>query len=118
MRRTGIFCVLTCALLLGYSASSVRAGGFDRFDQGVDLLFDPGRLTIDTALIATFPDRKLGSVNGVPETVPFVNTFRPSINIKAQLFDDIACLASYRQPFGAVSGPSHGSRAFRSVCRP
>ena len=104
MRRPGIFWVLTCALLFGYSARGVRAGGFDQFDQGVDLLFDPGRLTIDTALIATFPDRKLGSVNGVPETVPFgVNTYRPSINIKAQLFDDIACLASYRQPFGAHS---------------
>jgi long-chain fatty acid transport protein len=80
------------------------AGGFDRFDQGIDLLFDPGRLTFDSYLAYSIPTRRFDTVNGVPESVEFgENKLRPSINLKFDVFDNAACLASYREPFGLDS---------------
>jgi long-chain fatty acid transport protein len=93
-------------LLLGIFAGNDRgfAGGFDRFDQGIDLLFDPGKQVVDAALIYSMPRRRYDSVNGIPEKVEFgVNKLRPSINFKFTPLDDAACLAHYREPFGTES---------------
>jgi long-chain fatty acid transport protein len=91
-------CVLVGALAL---TDSLMAGGFDRFDQGIDLLFDPSKLVFDATFSYLVPDRKFDTVNGAPETVRVVpNIFRPSINLKFVPFEDAACLAAYRQPFG------------------
>jgi hypothetical protein len=47
----------------------LRAGGWERFDQGIDLLFDPGRTAFDVRLYELFPNQNFNSVNGRPETV-------------------------------------------------
>jgi long-chain fatty acid transport protein len=80
---------------------NLLAGGWDRFDHGVDLLFDPAKIAVDVGLFDLMPNRKFQTVNGVPETVNTAsNIFRPSINAKFTPFEDAACLATYRQPFG------------------
>lgn len=91
-------------IVLGAFSDRADAGAFDRFDQGIDLLFDPGRLTFDSYLAYSIPTRRFDTVNGVPESVEFgENYFRPSINLKFDVFDNAACLASYREPFGIDS---------------
>ena len=109
---------LAACLLLGILAGNDRglAGGYDRFDQGIDLLFDPGKQVIDAALIYSIPRRRFDSVNGIPETVEFgVNKLRPSINFKFTPLDDAACLATYREPFGTETdyGPNWSQAAKR-----
>ena len=94
---------LAASLLFALFASTDKslAGGFDRFDQGIDLLFDPGKVAVDAAVIYGAPTRRFVSVNGAPETVQFgVDKLLPSISLKFTPFDDTACLGHYRQPFG------------------
>ena len=79
----------------------LRAGGWDRFDQGIDLLFDPGRTAFDVRLYELFPNQKFNSVNGRPETVSTApDFFRPSVNLKFAPLNNTARHASHRQPFG------------------
>jgi long-chain fatty acid transport protein len=97
-RRVCAFFMLLTAVA---GANQALAGGWDRFDQGVDLLFDPGNLVFDVDLFDLVPDRKFNTVDGRPEIVNTVpNIFRPSVNAKFTPFDNAACLAAYRQPFG------------------
>jgi long-chain fatty acid transport protein len=94
-RRT-ITLVIACTL-----STPLLGGGWDRFDQGVDLLFDPGKTVFDARFYELLPNRKFNNVNGKPESVNTApDFFRPSINLKFVPFDNTACLASYRQPFG------------------
>src|SRR6266700_4992060 len=94
--RAALMVIIACA-----SNDSVFAGAWDRFDQGVDLLFDPGKVTLDARLYDLIPHRKLKTVNGIAESVNVIpNIFRPSLNGKFVPFDNAACLASYRRPFG------------------
>jgi long-subunit fatty acid transport protein len=82
-------------------STPLLGGGWDRFDQGVDLLFDPGKTVFDARFFELFPNRKFNSVNGKRESVNTApDFFRPSINLKFTPFDSAACLAAYRQPFG------------------
>jgi len=88
-------------LIVCTSGDHVFAGGWDRFDQGVDLLFDPGKQVVDVRLYDLIPNRKFNTVNGVPETVNTgTNIFRPSLNTKFTPFENAACLAAFRRPFG------------------
>src|SRR5437763_5691492 len=105
-RRPMLWYCIRCAmfgLLITYAFSDrLLAGGFDRFDQDINLLFDQSKIAFDVSSSFTFPIRKFTTVNGVPETVRLgPNTFQPSVNHKFEPFDDAACLADYRQPFGA-----------------
>jgi long-chain fatty acid transport protein len=94
-------CATFLVALLCASNDEVLAGGWDRFDQGIDLLFDPGKVTFDVGLYEAIPHRKFNSVNGISETVNEApNFFRPSVNAKFAPFENAACLAAYRQPFG------------------
>jgi long-chain fatty acid transport protein len=96
------------------------AGGFDRFDQGVDLLFDRGKMVLDVSYGVSVPNRKFDTVNGLPETVRLGPDFttRPSVNLKFTPFNDAACLAAYRQPFGReVEYGEAWSQARRVVSR-
>lgn len=90
------------ALLVLAHNEGTLAGGFDRFDQSIDLLFDPGTVVIDVAGSFVFPSRRFETVNGVKESVKISpDTFQPSINIKFAPFANTACLASYREPFSS-----------------
>lgn len=94
-------CVAFILLIASGCHCGVLAGGWDRFDQGVDLLFDPSQVVVDLGLFDLIPNRKFQTVNGAPESVSTApNIFRPSINAKFSLVEDAACLATYRQPFG------------------
>ena len=94
-------------------STPLLGGGWDRFDQGVNLLFDPGTI-FDAQFYGLFPNRKFNTVNGKHESV---NTapdfiFRPSINLKFAPLANAACLAAYRQPFGIQNAyPSNWSQA-------
>jgi len=105
-------CVAIMLLIAGACHEKVFAGGWDRFDQGVDLLFDPGKVVVDVGLFDLIPNRKFNTVNGVPESVNTAsNIFRPSVNAKFVPFEDTACLATYRQPFGLITTMvRHGAR--------
>ena len=60
--------------------------------------------TFDASLAYSIPTRRFDTVNGVPESVEFgENKLRPSLNLKFDVFDNAACLASYREPFGVDS---------------
>src|SRR6266567_5532687 len=97
-------CALFLALILCMFSEDLFAGGWDRFDQGVDLLFDPGKLVVDVGLFYLIPSRKYNTVNGLPESLNTTsNIFRPSVNVKFVPFEDTACLTSYRQPFGLIN---------------
>jgi long-chain fatty acid transport protein len=101
MYRLRCWCLAFILLIASACHCELFAGGWDRFDQGVDLLFDPSQVVIDVGLFDLIPSRKFQTVNGAPEIVNTVpNIFRPSINAKFSLFEDAACLATYRQPFG------------------
>jgi long-chain fatty acid transport protein len=104
MRSLTCRCATFLIALLCTSYDAVYAGGWDRFDQGADLLFDPGKLVLDVGLFYLIPDRKYNTVNGVSESVNTTsNFFRPSINVKFIPFENAACLTSYRQPFGLIN---------------
>jgi len=87
--------------LIACTTGHALAGGWDRNDLGGDLLFDPGKVTLDVRLYDLIPNRKFDTVNGRPESVNTVpNIFRPSVNVKFDPFVNTACLTYYRQPFG------------------
>jgi long-chain fatty acid transport protein len=104
MRKVPIFCDLRRIITLVIAcicSGPLRAGGWDRFDQGIDLLFDPGRTTFDVRLYELLPNQKFNSVNGKSESVSTApDFFHPSVNIKFTPLNNAACLAAYRQPFG------------------
>jgi long-chain fatty acid transport protein len=104
MHKVRCGCAAIMLLMAGACHDDVFAGGWDRFDQGIDLLFDPGKVVFDVGLFYLVPNRKFNTVNGKPETVnTTTNFFRPSLNAKFVPFEDTACLASYRQPFGLIN---------------
>jgi long-chain fatty acid transport protein len=101
MRRVYSRCAVFAVLIAHTSSNNVFAGGWDRFDQGIDLLFDPGKVILDVRLYDSITNRKFNTVNGVPETVNTLpNIFRPSVNGKFTPSENVACLATYRKPFG------------------
>jgi long-chain fatty acid transport protein len=109
---------IACLLFLIFASNErCLAGGFDQFDQGISLLFDPAKVAVDTTLWYGVPDRRFVSVNGAPETVHFgVDKLLPALSIKFTPFDDAACLAAYRRPFGAWTDyGSNWSQAATSV---
>jgi hypothetical protein len=104
MHKVRCGCAAIMLLIAGACQDNLFAGGWDRFDQGVDLLFDPSKVVVDVGLFDLIPNRKFNTVNGVPETVNTApNIFRPSVNAKFVPFEDTACLATYRQPFGLLN---------------
>jgi long-chain fatty acid transport protein len=101
MRRICSWSAAFIALIACATADDVLAGGWDRNDLGIDLLFDPGKVTFDTRLYDLIPNRKFDTVNGRPESVSTLpNIFRPSVNLKFDPAVNAACFTSYRQPFG------------------
>jgi long-chain fatty acid transport protein len=100
MRWVCNWCRAVTILIACTSSDYLFAGGWDRFDQGIELLFDPGETVFDVRLYELIPNRKFNTVNGKPEIVNTVpDTFRPSVNAKFTPFYNTACLAAYRQPF-------------------
>jgi hypothetical protein len=86
MRKVPIFCDLRRIITLVIAcicSGPLRAGGWDRFDQGIDLLFYPGRTTFDVRLYELLPNQKFNSVNGKSESVSTApDFFHPSVNLK------------------------------------
>jgi long-chain fatty acid transport protein len=114
-----ISCVACLLLITNTPGNMLLAGGFDRFGQGIDLLFDRGKFVVDTSVSYITPHRKYDTVNGIPETVYFgVDRWLPSVNFKFTPFNAAACLAAYRQPFGADTDyGSTWSQSRRAVSR-
>ena len=108
---------IACLLFVIFASNDrCLAGGFDQFDQSISLLFDPAKVAMDATLWYGVPDRRYVSVNGVPETVHFaVDKLLPALSIKFTPFDDAACLAAYRRPFGTWTdyGPNWSQAATR-----
>ena len=101
MRWIGNWHAALVMMVICTSSGNLFAGGWDRFDQSIDLLFDPGEVTFEARLYDLVPHRKFNTVNGIAESVNEIpNIFRPSLNGKFVPFDNAACLASYRRPFG------------------
>src|SRR5262245_19141104 len=102
MFRTRTSCIACAMLMASAFSNGSLAGGFDRFDQGIELLFDPSKVAFEGTFTSWLPNRKFNTVNGSPETVRVDrNAFWPSLNVKFVPLTDVSCLGSYRQPFGA-----------------
>jgi hypothetical protein len=56
-------------LILGACNDRLLAGGFE---QVIELLFDPSKVTFGLAFAAAFPHRAYNTINGIPETVPII----------------------------------------------
>lgn len=87
--------------LLAMSYAKALAGGFDRFDQGVDLLFDPANIVFNSSGAYVFTSADYNSVNGQKESVRLLADFsQASFNLKFTPSEKTACLLAARQPFG------------------
>lgn len=98
-------------------STSAIAGGFDRGGVNIDQLFDTDRFTVAGQYTYVNADRTLSNIvregvpaGAAPNRVDVENSFSvPRIGIKADLTDNIACLASYSEPFGADSENGFGN---------
>lgn len=92
-------------------STSAIAGGFDRGGVNIDQLFDTDRFTVAGQYSYVSADRKLSNITragvpagAAPNVVDVESSFGvPRLGFKADLTDNIACLASYSEPYGADS---------------
>ena len=108
------YSVIFSIALIAMSYAKTLAGGFDRFDQGVDLLFDPASIVFNATGAYVFTSRAYNSVNGQKESVRLLADFsQASFNLKFTPTEKTACLLAARQPFGTDGdhGPSWSQAA-------
>ena len=116
-RNTTIKSIGLALLTTSVLSTSAIAGGFDRGGVNIDQLFDTDRFTVAGQYTYVSADRTLSNIvrDGVPagaarNVVDVENSFGvPRIGIKADLTENLACLASYSQPFGADSENGFGN---------
>jgi len=83
------------------SISCANAGGFDRFDQDISLLFDNNAVVLDLQGSYVTATSHYSSVDGARERVPIVSDFvAGSLRLKFTLNEASACLVHLGQPFG------------------
>lgn len=105
--------LLTTSLM----STSAIAGGFDRGGVNIDQLFDESRFTVAGQYTYVSADRRLSNITragvpagAAPNVVDVESSFGiPRIGIKADLTENLACLASYSEPFGADSENGFGN---------
>ncbi len=116
MKTTALGLIAACAFVGG-----AQAGGLERAGYNIDLLFDPGQYTFESGVVYVAPQRKLenvvdtqtginstegGNLNSLPGSADETeNYFVPRLGLKANIFDDVDCLADYSQPWGVHTNP-------------
>lgn len=116
MKTTALGLIAACAFVGG-----AQAGGLERAGYNIDLLFDPGQYTFESGVVYVAPQREL---NNVVDTQTGVNSteggdlnsragsadetesyFVPRVGLKANIYEDLDCLADYSQPWGVHTNP-------------
>lgn len=119
MKTTALGLIAACAFVGG-----AQAGGLERGGYNIDLLFDPGQYTFESGVVYVAPQRKLenvvdedpsnvltpglggGDLNSLPNSADETESyFVPRIGFKANIGDDVACMADYSQPWGVHTNP-------------
>lgn len=115
MKTTALGLIAACAFVGG-----AQAGGLERAGYNIDLLFDPGQYVFESGVVYVAPQRKLKNVNDtIAGTGGDLNTISgysstadetegywvPRIGFKANLADELDCMADYSQPWGAHTNP-------------
>ncbi len=121
--RAGLAFASVCALPF-----PVAAGGLERSGYNIDLLFDTGRLTVESAVTFVAPQRKLKNVRDLDPT-PYVpipsgtrgggdlsvlpasatgseNYWASRIGVKAAIGDAADCMFDHSEPWGAHKRPT------------
>jgi len=106
-------CVGAVAFSLPLVTSSAGAGGFDRFDQDVSLLFDPASAVVDVLGSFVSTSSRYDKVDNARQSVPLIDDFfAGSIRVKFTVSKFAACMHHAGQPFGTDidhdDGWSHG----------
>ncbi len=86
------------------AVGSAHAGGFSRGNADTDILFEQGNFAARVGMTYVNPTRKF-SQHADPSLVGKDYTdsyFVPSIAVKANLFDQLACAGTYAQPYGGA----------------
>lgn len=104
-----------CATLA--AVGTATAGGFNRGTADTDLIFEEGNFNMRAGVTIVMPKRGYATLTAPPvlggATVPstdgdYTQTYAiPSAAVKFNLTDDLRCVGTYTQPFGAdsVYGP-------------
>jgi long-chain fatty acid transport protein len=97
----GVLALAFCSAL----PASVLAGGFSRGDADTDILFEDGNVVVRTGIIGVYPQRDFKTINGAPATdgVFSDDYFIPNVAAKFRISENLACAATYTQPFGGSS---------------
>ena len=101
--------------------TSALAGGIERGGYNIDLLFDPGRFTAESAVTFVAPQRKVKNVRDIDPTNDLLgggdlnrlsnraddaeNYWVPRIGVKAGIGDSADCMFDYSQPWGVHTKP-------------
>lgn len=90
------------SVLISFLCARSNAGGFDRFDQDVSLLFDPARTVVDVSGSYVLTDRHYETVDGKLERVQSLDQYpNGSFKLKQNISDTVDCLLSGGRPFGS-----------------
>ena len=97
--------VATLAMTLG--GTPAAAGGYDRFQQSIDLLFDPAQFAMNASVSYTAPHFNFGRVTSpalgtTTSNQPDLSAALPKVEIKAG-WGDADCMGSYSVPYGAAA---------------
>lgn len=94
-------------------ASSAQAGGFNRGNANLDLLYGDGALGITSGVTFVAPDRSYTNARGAvivggaaaafsQDNITFGNDYTvPYASIGGRIIGDLSCVASYSEPYGA-----------------
>src|SRR5690606_34575000 len=101
--------------------TSALAGGIERGGYNIDLLFDPGRFTAESAVTFVAPQRKVKNVRDINPTNDLLgggdlnrlsnraddaeNYWVPRVGVKAGIGDSADCMFDYSQPWGVHTKP-------------
>ncbi|MGV8937123.1 MAG: OmpP1/FadL family transporter [Allorhizobium sp.] len=91
-----------CALSLAAIGTTAHAGGFARGEADTDILFEEGKVVVRSGVTYVAPQRKYDTINGAAGTdgVYLNDYWMPSAAAKFGISDNLACAATYTQPFG------------------
>lgn len=97
----GVLALAVCSAL----PVSVLAGGFSRGEADTDILFEDGNVVVRSGIIGVYPQRDFKTINGAPasDDVFSDDYFIPSVAAKFRISENLACVATYTQPFGGSS---------------
>ncbi len=96
---------------LGAFQAPALAGGFSRGEADTDIFFDPGRFVARGGVTYVNPRRDFDTIAGANGTDGVISDDYaiPSFAAKFELTDNLACAATYTQPFGGSS--TYGTQA-------